>query len=547
MSMTIEQWLTNACEDAERRGLPDLKGLLEGLAGAARALREAQGSATGDRGPESRTQKTGDRRPETGGSEPAGSAGLLVGPRGPGITGDAAVVAGVAGDHRLTIAELAPRIAAGQISSEALTAACLAEIDARSDELRAFITVCRDEALDQARRLDAETRRGQSRGPLHGIPVSLKDLIDQRGTPTTAASRVRDGHVAGTDAPVTTRLRDAGAVLIGKTNLHEFAFGTTSEDSAFGAVRHPLDPQRSPGGSSGGSAVAVATGMSVASIGTDTGGSIRIPSAACGLVGLKPTWDEIPADGVVPLSRSLDHVGPLARSVRDAWLLYLIMGGQANAARWPMPSLGSLQGIRLGIPRTYFLDVLDDEVRDRFEACLSRLRGAGAVTVDVAVPHARSIAAVYLFVSLPEAAAYHAPDITATPDRYTPNVRLRIELGRYLLGEDYVRAQHGRDVLRGEVDAALACCDVLALPTLPIPAPPIGAPTVEVSGSHEPVRNMMLRLTQLFNLTGHPAMSMPCGSTAAGLPCGLQLAGRRHDTERLLALAAAAEPVIRGW
>jgi aspartyl-tRNA(Asn)/glutamyl-tRNA(Gln) amidotransferase subunit A len=285
--------------------------------------------------------------------------------------------------------------------------------------------------------------------------------------------------------------------------------------------------------------------MSVASIGTDTGGSIRIPSAACGLVGLKPTWNEVPTNGVVPLSQSLDHVGPLARSVPDAWVLYLVLRGTGGAARWPMPALDSVAGLRFGVPRPYFLDKVDDDVRERFESALTRLRAAGAAIVEVAVPRAADVPAIYLHVSLPEAAAYHAPTITTVPDRYTPNVRLRVEMGRYLLAEDYVRAQLAREVLRDEVDAALASCDMLALPTLPIPAPPVGAPTVDVAGSSEPVRNMMLRLTQLFNLTGHPALSIPCGVTRQGLPCGLQLVGLRHQTERLLAMAATAEPVIR--
>ncbi len=446
--------------------------------------------------------------------------------------------------HFHTITELGPLIASGRVTSEALTRACLEEIEAHNDALRAFITVLGPDAIAQARELDAEITAGVCRGPLHGIPISLKDLINQQGVPTTAASRVREGHVAACDAPVTARLRAAGAVLIGKTNLHEFALGTTSDDTAFGAVRNPHDPSRSPGGSSGGSAVGIVTGMSVASIGTDTGGSIRIPAAACGTVGLKPTWGEVPCEGVVPLSRSLDHVGPLTRSVADAWLIYLVLRGEAAAARWPLPAPRPVKGLRLGVPRHYFHDVLDDEVRARFAACLAWLRQAGAETVDVAIPHAPGIAPVYLHASLPEAAAYHAGWLESVPERYTKNVRLRLEMGRYLLAEDYVTAQAARAVLRSEVDAALAGCDALAMPTLPIPAPPIGAATVDVAGTPQAVRSMMLRLTQLFNLTGHPAVSMPVGETAAGLPCGLQLAGRLNDTEGLLATAAACEPVV---
>jgi len=446
--------------------------------------------------------------------------------------------------HFHTITELAPLIAAGRLSSEALTRACIAEIEAHDRGLNAFVTVLGANAIAQARTLDAEIAAGRCRGPLHGIPMSLKDLIDQEGVPTTAASRVREGHVAERDAPVTARLREAGAVLLGKTNLHEFAFGTTSDDTAFGAVRNPHDPSRSPGGSSGGSAVAIVTGMSVASIGTDTGGSIRIPSAACGTVGLKPAWGEVPCEGVVPLSPSLDHVGPLARSVADAWLIYLVLCGQPAAARWPLPARRSIKGLRLGVPRQYFHDMLDDDVRERFAASLAWLRQAGVRTVDVVIPHASGAAPVYLHVTLPEAAAYHAASLAASPERYSRNVRLRLETGRYVLAEDYVRAQAARAVLRREVDAALDGCDALALPTLPIPAPPVGAATVDVAGTPQPVRGMMLRLTQLFSLTGHPAISMPIGDTPAGLPCGLQLVGRLNDTEGLLATAAACEPFV---
>ena len=446
--------------------------------------------------------------------------------------------------HFHTIAELAPLVASGHVRSEDLTRACLEEIAAHSAALHAFITITADQAITQARELDAETAAGRSRGPLHGIPISLKDLIDLRGAPTTAASRVREGRVAAADATVTARLREAGGVFVGKTNLHEFAFGTTSDETAYGAVRNPHDQERSPGGSSGGSAVAVVTGMSFASIGTDTGGSVRIPSAACGTVGLKPTWGEIPCEGVVPLGRSLDHVGPLARTVEDAWLLYLVMRGDAAAARWPIPARRAVKDLRLGVPRAYFHDVLDDEVRGRFAESLAWLRQAGARTVDVTLPHAAHIPAVYLHTSLAEAAAYHAESVASAPARYTPGVRLRIEMGRYVLAEDYVRAQHARIVLGAEVDAALAGCDALVLPTLPIPAPPVGAAEVDVAGTPRSVRQMMLRLTQLFNLTGHPAISIPAGQTHAGLRCGIQFAGHAGATEHLLAVALACEPHV---
>ena len=346
-------------------------------------------------------------------------------------------------------------------------------------------------------------------------------------------------RAAVADATVTARLKAAGAVLIGKTNLHEFAFGTTSEDSAFGAVRHPLDDSRSAGGSSGGSAVAVASGMSLASIGTDTGGSVRIPSAVCGLVGLKPVTGEVPTDGVVPLSRTLDHVGPIGRSVADVAAVFNVLTRTSMRPPTPVPASGLTLG-RLG---GYVEARLEAAVRAAYEQGIEHLRRAGATIVDRELPHADEIAAVYLHIVLPEASAYHAATLERCPERYTPAVRLRLEMGRYVLAEDYLRALAGRDVIRAGVDAALADVDALILPALPIVAPPLGADSVRIEGADEPVRTMMLRLTQPFNLSGHPALVLPVGQSPDGLPVGLQLVANR--TPRLLDVAAGVELALR--
>jgi aspartyl-tRNA(Asn)/glutamyl-tRNA(Gln) amidotransferase subunit A len=441
----------------------------------------------------------------------------------------------------VTIAQLAPALRARTLTSQSITDACLSAIAERDQALNAFITVLGDTAREQAERADAEMDTGQYRGPLHGVPISLKDLIDVRDQPTTAASRVRQGHVAASDATVVTRLRDAGAVIIGKTNLHEFAFGTTNEDSAFGPARHPLDPNRSPGGSSGGSAVSVLANMAYASIGTDTGGSVRIPSAVCGLVGLKPSLGEIPVDGVVPLSGTMDHVGPLCRSVEDASTVFDVLRGETPAMDRPVPDVG---GLRLGILRGYFTDVIDPEVGERFDRACDRLQAAGVALCDVEIRHADDIASIYLHIVLSEAAAYHAPTLESHADDYTPNVRVRLEMGRYILAEDYVRGLRGRDVLIHEVNEALTGCDGLLLPTLPIPAPTIGSGMVRIGGSEESVRNITLRLTQLFNLTGHPAISIPCGCTREGWPVGAQVVGHQHRTTNLLDTARAIEPYL---
>jgi aspartyl-tRNA(Asn)/glutamyl-tRNA(Gln) amidotransferase subunit A len=440
----------------------------------------------------------------------------------------------------MTIVEFARKLRAGETTAERVTDGCLERIAALNPQLNAFILVAGDEARAAARAADRALAAGHDSGPLHGVPLSLKDLLDVRGLPTTAASRVRDGHIAQHDAPVVAHLRQAGAVFVGKTNLHEFAFGTTNEDSAFGAARNPRDPGRSPGGSSGGSAASVAAGMALATIGTDTGGSIRIPAAACGIVGLKPSLGEVATDGVVPLSRTFDHVGPLAQSVADAWIVYRALLGDYRAKP---PAAAPLSALRLAVPRRYFCELLDDEVRARFEDLVERLRRAGARIDDVDIHHAAEIAAVYLHISLADAAAYHSETLESVPERYTPNVRLRLEMGRYILGEDYARALAGREILRREVDAALAEHQALLLPTLPIPAPPIGAATVTIGSKAEPVRNMMLRLTQLFNITGHPVISLPCGATAAGLPCGAQVVGARMETAALVRTALGVERV----
>lgn len=441
-----------------------------------------------------------------------------------------------------TIAGLALALKTREITSEAVTAQCLERIAGRNPSVNAFITVLADEALEQARDADREIAAGRHRGPLHGVPISFKDLIDVRGTPTTAASRVRHGHVAETDAPLAARLREAGAVFIGKTNLHEFAFGTTNEESAFGPVHHPLDPTRSPGGSSGGSAASVLDGMCFASIGTDTGGSIRIPSAACGLVGLKPALGDIPTAGIVPLSGTMDHAGPLCRSVDDAEIVYDALRGAAPS---PHRDASNPRGMKIGVLRGYFTALLDPQVASAFDGLCRRLRDAGVVLEDLDVPHAGDIAAVYLHIVLVEAAALHARTLESRAADYTPAVRLRLEMGRYILGEDYVRAIRGRDVLRGEVDALLASHDGLLLPSLAVPATRLGAATVRVGTSEEPVRNITLRLTQLFNLTGHPAITMPCGTTTEGLPIGAQLVGRGDETPALLQLARSLEPYFR--
>jgi aspartyl-tRNA(Asn)/glutamyl-tRNA(Gln) amidotransferase subunit A len=442
-----------------------------------------------------------------------------------------------------TVSSLAPRVAAGQLLSERLTEDALRVIAELNPKMNAFITVTAEEALATARRADKEIAAGRYLGLLHGIPISIKDLIDVSGLPTTAASKLREGRIARRDAPVVEHLRAAGAVLVGKTNLHEFAFGTTSEDSAWGPARNPVDTTRSPGGSSGGSAIAVRTGMSVASVGTDTGGSIRIPAAACGVVGLKPGYAEISTSAVIPLSRPLDHIGPLTRSVADAAILYDVLRG-VSVRGVPADDTPGGFGMKLAILGGYFMDQLGADVETGINATFDALRRGGVEVSTTAIPHAADIAPIYLHLVLSDASAYHAGTLERRPHAYTDNVRIRLEMGRYVLAEDYLRAMRGRGVIRREIDRALEGVDGLILPALAIEAPPIGAAAVAVKGGPQPVRSLMLRCTQPFNLSGHPAISVPCGVSKAGLPIGLQIVGHLGRTPDLLRVARSVERML---
>ena len=443
----------------------------------------------------------------------------------------------------VTIAAQSAALASGETTSTDIVTASLSAIEAHGSSTNAFITVNADAALAQARAVDRERAAGLYRGPLHGMPISLKDLIDEAGVVTTAGSRVLRDRVPAASATVVTRLREAGAVLIGRTNLHEFALGTTSEDSAFGPVRNPHDTSRSAGGSSGGSAAAVATGMGLASIGTDTGGSIRIPSAACGVVGLKPSIGDVPTDGFVPMSTSLDHVGPIATSVEDAAWIWMVLSGR------PVTSLAAAapQHLRLRRLVGYFDEPLDETVRAAFEAAVARLTRSGMQVASERLPDTQRIGETYGQIVLPEAAHWHAHFLDTRAGDYTANIRARIEHGRTFSAVTYLGARARCGTFRASLDAALDKCDALILPTLPMVAPTIGTTDVvmnQTTGETLPLRPAMLKHTQLFNLTGHPAISLPVPSP--GLPVGLQIVGRLGQTTRLLEIAASCERVLAG-
>lgn len=435
------------------------------------------------------------------------------------------------------IVEVAPLVKSGALSPVTLLESCLAQIDARP-EVNAFITRLDDQAIADARTAAADIREGRYHGPLHGIPISLKDLVHVAGVKTTSGSAV-PAIVPATDAPAVAKLRAAGAIVVGKTNLHEFAFGTTSEETAFGPVRNPLDPTRSAGGSSGGAAAALAAGMCFGALGTDTGGSIRIPSAACGTVGLKATSGEISCEGVVPLSTTLDHLGPMARSVADVALLFDILTGRPPHVVEPIAD-----ALTFGVPRTYFCDRVDRGAAEALARTCEVLAAAGHSVRDVAIDHAPWTPDVYLHIVLPEASRLHATTLEKSPSLYSPGVRIRLEMGRYLLAEDYVRGMRLRQTLVASVERALDDCDALLLPTQPIPAPLLGAATVDVNGVAEPIRAAMLRQTQLFNITGHPAVALPAPQRVDALPRSMQIVGRHHATPRLLSIARTVEQCL---
>jgi Asp-tRNA(Asn)/Glu-tRNA(Gln) amidotransferase A subunit family amidase len=515
----LPDWFETARADAERRGLGHIVPVLEALRASGDRLRQAAWA-------EHATARVALRG--------AALAPATFVPPPP----DGAAAPALPAAHP-TIGATAARLRTGDVTASSLAEAALEAIARDNPRLNAFITVTTDLARADAAAADADLRTGADRGPLHGIPISVKDLVDVAGYPTTAASRVRQFDVAGVDAPVVTRLREAGAVIIGKTNLHEFALGPTSEDSAYGPPRHPFDPTRLPGGSSGGSAAAVAAGLGFASVGTDTGCSVRIPAALCGVVGLKPRFGDVPTEGVVALSRRLDHVGPIARSVADVRLLYQVMAGRPAIDDALMPALASLSA---GLVTAGFVERLGDDVRHAFDGALDRLRGRGLVMSPAPLGVLDDAAAAYLPICLADAAALHAATLETQGGDYTPAVRARLEAGRYVAAEDYARALQGQAVLRQAVDGALGRADVLVLPTSPITAPAFGTASVRFGDAEESIRSALLRLCQPFNLTRHPAITLPVPTPADSLPVGLQLVA--SDTERLLEIALAVEAAL---
>jgi aspartyl-tRNA(Asn)/glutamyl-tRNA(Gln) amidotransferase subunit A len=434
---------------------------------------------------------------------------------------------------RPTIENLSARIRRGEVSPVELTRDCLARIEKLNPKLNAWITVLADSALDEARRAEQEILRGDYRGPLHGIPIGLKDVLDTAGVRTTAASALFKDRIPTEDAEVVRRLRAAGAVILGKQNLHEFAYGGSSLISFYGEVRNPWDTARVAGGSSGGSAASVAAGMGLAAVGTDTAGSVRLPASYCGVVGLKPTYGRVSARGVVPLSWSFDHIGPITNSVYDAALMLQVLAGYDAGDRAsvnaPVPDYvrgldarkggESLRGLRVGVPRAYFFEELDVEVAAAVEKAIQVFRELGAEIRD----DVRLKAPTDRTLSSAESWAYHEPFVARSPELYQPATLARIKSGEKIAADDAARAKKELSASREAIKTSFEGIDVLLTPTVPI-APPRIADLQKNPDTLRPAELMMLRNTRPFNVWGIPAISVPCGFTEDGMPIGLQLA-----------------------
>ncbi len=442
----------------------------------------------------------------------------------------------------LTLADASARLRAGTVTSVDLVNACLTRIDVYNPKINAFITVTREHALEQARALDAERRAGKLRGPLHGIPIALKDNIDTAGVRTTAASAVFDDRVPSEDAEVTRRLAAAGAVVIGKTNLHEFAFGGTSATSYYGPVRNPWALDRNPGGSSGGSAVAVAADLCYGALGTDTGGSIRTPASYCSIVGLKPTYGLVSIRGIIPLTLSLDHCGPMTRTVADAAMMLNVLAGydrldiasvEHGAEDYVAALKQPVSGFRIGIPRAPFFDLLDVDVAKVIDETLKTVGKLTASMRDVILPSTREI-------TLPgETYAYHEEMFGRMSGRYMIPTRRSLQNGANAKAADYVKGRWRLELLRRTIDEAFTNVDLVVLPTRRRTPRTVDA-SIKREETDVP-RNPELENTGQFNLYGIPAISIPCGFTSRGLPVGLMIAGPRFSEGRVLALAHAFE------
>ncbi len=442
-----------------------------------------------------------------------------------------------------SIAELAPRLAAGEISPVELTEATLARIERLEPQLNAYITVTAESARHAARAAEAAIQAGHYQGPLHGIPVAIKDLYATRGVVTTFGSPLYAEWVPDFDAAAVEQLKRAGAVLLGKTNLHELAYGSTSANAHYGAVHNPWRLDHHPGGSSGGSSAAVAAGIAYAAMGSDTGASIRQPAACTGIVGIKPTFGRLSKFGALPLAWSQDHAGPLTRTVRDAALVLQALAGHdprdPNSVMRTVPDFSAgiddgVAGLRIGVARAFFFENCAPGVVDAVETAIGVLEELGALIEEVALPDMDAAYTVGTVTIAVEGAAYHAADLRERPELFSDELRAGFELGSFYSGVDYVQAQRVRRQVMQTTERAMAPFAAVVMPTSPVPTTPIAS---------SPPEHAMLRPrnTMPFNVVGLPGISVPCGFTGDGLPVGLQIVGKAFDEAGVLRIAHAYE------
>lgn len=436
-----------------------------------------------------------------------------------------------------TIAEVSEQIRRGEISPVRLLGECLAVIEWNNRSLNTFITITSETAVAEARQAEREIHSGHWRGPLHGIPIGLKDLIDTAGVRTTAASAVFRNRIPTEDAEVVKKLKAAGAVFIGKQNLHEFAYGGSSLISHFGPVRNPMSREFIAGGSSGGSAAAVANKMCFAAIGTDTAGSIREPAALCGVVGLKPTYGLVSTQGIIPLSTSLDHAGPITRSVEDAAIVLDAITDGQSSYRSSLSTPG--RNFRVGIPRKYFFDDVDSEIVAAVEGALDLLKREGCNICEIELPVDEDRT-----VFLAESHAYHRGTLASTPELYQPETLRRVRAGAEITDSEYRNALVELERVRREIAGKISDVDVLITPTTPAVAPRISELTEDISRLR-PAEIRLLRNTRPMNVWGLPAISVPCGSSSDGMPIGLQIAAAPGKDAKVLQVARMYEKSAR--
>ncbi len=453
-----------------------------------------------------------------------------------------------AANDTMSIREAADLIHKRKVSPVELTKTCLARIERLNPTLNAFITITAESALAQAREAESEVQRGRWRGPLHGIPIALKDLFDTAGVRTTAGSALFKDRVPKEDAEVVRRLKAAGAVLLGKTNMHEFAYGGTSAVSYFGAVHNPWEIDRVAGGSSGGSAAAVAAGLCYGALGSDTGGSIRQPAAYCGIVGIKPTYGLASTRGVIPLSWSLDHVGPMTRTVADAAIMLQVIAGydpaEATSRQMNIPDYSAalrtkVSSLRLGVAREFFFASLDSEIEAAMKNALGVFEKLTAEVREVAVPGSAQ-ERLRATVRAAEAYAYHAEFIAKSPELYQPETLARIRTGIDINTAAYIQGRRDLELNRRTIGQVFETVDAFVTPTTAVQPPTLAELSRDVATSIE-IGNRTIRNTAPFNVYGLPTISIPCGFTRSGLPIGMQISGPLGGDAVVLQLANAFE------